>query len=134
MAAFTVFKMQRSVSRLNVVGLVLALIGAVRYTIISQRERKISEKHDAKSPGLAKKAAKPEGRGDGSAAPLLPITVEAPAPAHSSILVNGKRSGKRGGEGRKGGKADVKTAMAKVKAESWRWWSGQSGDPSRRNR
>lgn len=128
--------MQRSVSRLNVVGLVLVLIGAVRYTIISQRERKMREKRDEMSSGLAsaKKAAKPE-TSNGSAAPLLPITaVKTSAPAHGKILVNGKRSGKRGGDGREGGKGTVDDANANAKAKAWSWWNGKSGDASRRNR
>eukprot|EP00752_Nemacystus_decipiens_P009100 g8124.t1 len=142
-AAFTVYKMQRSVSRLNVVGLVLALIGAVRYTVISRRERKMREKRDAISPGLAKKerSAKPKpessygsgsGSGSGSAAPLLPVTVKNPAPTHGSILVNGKRSGKRGGgwSKGKGGRVDGE----KAKAKAWSWWNGKSGDASRRDR
>lgn len=130
-AAFTVFKMQRSVSRLNIVGLVLVLFGAVRYTIISQRERKMREKRDAVSAGSGKKAAQPD-RSNGIAASLLPITVKSPAPARGGILVNGKRSGsgKKGGDGGK----DGNVGGAKAKVKGWSWWNGDSGDASRRNR
>lgn len=124
--------MQRSVSRLNIVGVVLALIGAVRYTIISQRERKMREKRDAMSSSSAKKAAQPE-RSNGSSDSLLPTTVKTPAPARGGILVNGKRSGKskRGDDGSKGGEAGGE----KVNAKPWSWWNGhENGDASRRNR
>lgn len=133
-AGFTVFKMQRSVSRLNVVGLVFALVGAVRYTIVSRREKKRRERRDAISSGSAKKAAQPP-RGKGPAAPLLPVTaasttaVKIPSSARgSSVMVNGKRT--VGGDERKGGKVDGE----KVKTKPWSWWSRNKSDASRRNR
>ncbi|CAM9773861.1 unnamed protein product, partial [Ectocarpus fasciculatus] len=72
--AFSVLRMNRSVSRLNVLGLVLVLVGAVRYTIVSRSERRRGEKSGATAAGPAgKKAARHHP--SASSAPVLPTTV-----------------------------------------------------------
>lgn len=90
---FTVVRMHRSVSRLNVLGLLLVLVGAVRYTIVSRKEKRKRETIPAKKvkvPPRGQEAKRQQviaggGKRTGgqsvgvsSAAPLLPTTVGVP--------------------------------------------------------
>ncbi len=143
--AFSVFKMHRSVTRLNIVGLFLVLVGVVRYTIISRREkRQVREKRGA---GLGRKSKAQSEKRNGFAADssssasssLLPTTVNSATIGTSSgggggggdgVMVNGNRAKTRGGGERK-----VKTVKGEGKkgsAMAWSWWGGKNGDASRR--
>ncbi|CAM9393506.1 unnamed protein product, partial [Laminaria digitata] len=106
--AFSVVRMRRPISRLNIIGVVLVAIGAVRYAIVSAKERKLREKRGVTSAGAGKNKADALAKGDGyaSSGPLLPTaTVAVVVP--SGTMVNGKgplKKGKAEREGRAGGK------------------------------
>lgn len=127
--AFSVFRMHRPVSRLNILGLFLVLLGAVRYTIISRREKRLREKRGL---GSVKKSAQSKASNgfaaaDPSSAPLLPTTVVKTPTIGTvgGVMVNGKGSKIRGGGERKVTKGEGKTV-------GWSWWAGKKGDASRR--
>lgn len=128
MVGFSVVRMRRPISRLNLIGIVLVAIGAVRYAIVSARERKLREKHGATSAGSGKKADDELANGDGSAGPLLPTAAAAVLP--SGTMVNGKGPLKKGkGKAEKEGRAGKKT-----RGLAWgAWWGGRNGDGSHRN-
>lgn len=119
-------RMRRPISRLNVIGIVLVAIGAVRYAIVSARERKLREKHGATPDGSGKKADDALAKGDGSAGPLLPTAAAAVLP--SGTMVNGKGPLKKGKTERKG------RGAKKTRGLVWSgWWGGRNGDVSHRN-
>ncbi|CAB1098536.1 unnamed protein product [Ectocarpus sp. CCAP 1310/34] len=113
--------MKRSVSRLNFLGLVLVLVGAVRYTIVSRSERRSREKRGATSADSV-----------GNKASVLPTTVPSIGPSDARVVVNGKRAGAKRGDGdiRRGGGWAISRAMAWGSG----WWGGEKGDASRRDR
>lgn len=116
-------RMRRPISRLNVIGVVLVAIGAVRYAIVSARERKLREKNGATSAGSGKKADR-LANGDVSAGPLLPTEAVLP----SGTMANGKGPLKKGKAEREG------RAGKKARGLAWRgWWGGRNGNVSHRN-
>ena len=127
-------KMRRPISRLNLVGIALVAMGAVRYAVVSARERKLREKHGATSAGSGKKADDALApNGDRSAGPLLPTAATAAAAVvlPSGTMVNGKGPLKKGkGKAEREGRAGKKTRGL----AAWgRWWGDRNGDDSHRN-
>lgn len=159
--AFSVLRMKRSVSRLNVLGLLFVLVGAVRYTVISRREKKQQEGEQknrgtiTSSAGSGIRAARRHhrhGNNNGgssvaaavvsSGTSVLPTTVKLPAvntaAGVTAVMVNGKRVGKRREEEEEystgdgaKGEGERRTAMV---CGGGGWWGGEDGDVSRRNR
>ncbi|CAN0542980.1 unnamed protein product [Ectocarpus sp. 12 AP-2014] len=125
--AFSVLRMNRSVSRMNVIGLVLVLVGAVRYTIVSRSERRSREKRGATSAGPAGKHHPSD-----SSASVLPTTVPSIGPSDARVMVNGKRARAKRGDGdiRRGGGWAISRAIAWGSG----WWGSEKGDASRRDR
>ena len=121
--AFSVVRMQRPISRLNVIGIVLVAMGAVRYAFVSARERRLREKRAEKnSSGSGKKKA--DANSDGSTGPLLPTAAVVPA----GLMVNGKGALKKGKAEREG------RAAKKTRGLAWGgWWGGRNGDVSHRS-
>lgn len=129
---FTVVRMHRSVTRLNVLGLILVLTGTVRYTLVSRKERKkrgtISAKK-ARAPAMGQEQRHQLATGSSSktgvyiagvstAVPLLPTTV--------GIPTNGSGGGGDDGDGQR----EKVRRFASVSG----LWGGEKGAGSRRKR
>ncbi|CAN0361859.1 unnamed protein product [Pylaiella littoralis] len=148
--AFSVLRMKRAVSRLNVLGLLFVLAGAVRYAVVSRREKKQREqRRGATSAGSGNKAAQRHHSNNGgsvaavaaamsSGSSLLPTTVRLPAVDTATgvraVMVNGKRAAKREECG--AGSGGVKVEGGRVTTMAWGsgWWGAENGDVSRRDR
>lgn len=149
--AFSVLRMKRAVSRLNVLGLLFVLAGAVRYAVVSRREKKQREqRRGATSAGSGNKAAQRHHSNNGgsvaaaaaaamsSGSSLLPTTVRLPAVDTATgvraVMVNGKRAAKREECGAGSGGVKVEGGRVTTMALGSGWWGAENDDVSRRDR
>lgn len=94
MVGFSTYKLQRRMSRLNFLGVVLVVIGLARYTFVSFSERRLRAKGESLERGLGK----------GPTSMVLPTTIAPAAPVKRARPTVGKTLGAR--------------------PLAWRWWSG----------